>query len=229
MPNGNLEEERGDGPTVGRCCAALPVLRRSAAVHPVALSVAEGLLPCRLLFLQEQWYRTANKDKIVQCPHPDCQFFYALEAEDLGGGDDGGAAAQDGGGEEDGDGGAEPFIQVPCTPAQPCSCRRKLPSVVRLHFIAALPPAVRSPWASGGVAAQRVWTTVCAARPTQTPISCQILGFTAAHPVWASYWRVRKILLGGVAGAAPARLLLVTLRLLRAAPGGAAPLVCSRQ
>eukprot|EP00892_Ulva_mutabilis_P001064 jgi/Ulvmu1/10959/UM007_0138.1 len=36
----------------------------------------------RLLYLQEQWYRTANKDKIVQCPHPDCKFFYALEAED---------------------------------------------------------------------------------------------------------------------------------------------------
>lgn len=87
-----------------------------ACMHAFRLSLqgAQGrVLGCRVLYLQEQWYRTANRDTIVQCPHPDCQFFYAIEAEDLGGGRDGdegenGArAADDGDSSSDGDADAD--------------------------------------------------------------------------------------------------------------------------
>lgn len=37
----------------------------------------------RLLELQEKSFRTVNRDSIVQCPHPDCQYFYVLGPEDM--------------------------------------------------------------------------------------------------------------------------------------------------
>lgn len=37
----------------------------------------------RLLELQEKSFRTVNRDSIVQCPHPDCQYFYVLGPEDI--------------------------------------------------------------------------------------------------------------------------------------------------
>jgi hypothetical protein len=38
---------------------------------------------CRVLKAQEQHYRNVNKDKIVQCPHPDCNFWYDINKEDV--------------------------------------------------------------------------------------------------------------------------------------------------
>lgn len=33
----------------------------------------------RILHLQEKAFRNASKDKIVQCPHPECDYFYVVE------------------------------------------------------------------------------------------------------------------------------------------------------
>ena len=32
---------------------------------------------------QQKHYRNINKDAIVQCPHPDCNFWYTVEQEDM--------------------------------------------------------------------------------------------------------------------------------------------------
>lgn len=57
---------------------------------------------CRVLTAQERHYRNVNKDKVVQCPHPDCDFWYAVEDADVAtadvaaGDQDGGAEAAEG-------------------------------------------------------------------------------------------------------------------------------------
>ena len=65
-------------------CTQQPSQHRCIGAHLTTCALPRLIVfVCRLLTAQEKHYRNVNKDKIVQCPHPDCNFWCAVEQTDI--------------------------------------------------------------------------------------------------------------------------------------------------